>query len=361
MTTTLKTTALAALSLCATLLAFGLVFGLACAPAFAQPAAEVVSVVQLDDVWIRGSNGGPSDGVLSPDGKSIAFRSQSKLLIFDLATRRYREGVSGIAQDLTTSWQVYLPSIAWSADGASLYFTDRIPDKPGVYDLYRASVTGGDKKKIASNVAGGLSNAGIHVSPRGNFVLFSRGAQPKAGRLFVVDKDGKTEWPLLANPPSGEAVNWKELGSQLPTYEAAQWLWSPDGKEVGVVPSWRSKGTPVSASPEIGVRPLSFPGQRGLCFSWSNNGFLAILHKPGGQYWQTLGEIAAVDLASGQTRTLTASSGRYWRLLGVTPDGLTVATRVRYEESFWMGFLAILDSRIVPPPKVDLVWLRIPK
>jgi dipeptidyl aminopeptidase/acylaminoacyl peptidase len=121
------------------------------------------------DLFVVPTAGGPEkklpgspgyDGApqYSPDGKSIAYRSQARagyeadrwrLMVYDRA--------SGAVRELTAGFDRHVESFAWSPDSATLYFT---AGDAGRDPLFAVSAAGGPVRPLAHGTFGDLSIGG---------------------------------------------------------------------------------------------------------------------------------------------------------------------------------------------------------
>jgi eukaryotic-like serine/threonine-protein kinase len=143
---------------------------------------------------------GVSDsGVISPDGRFMAFRST-------------RDGTPRIwIKQLSTGEEVALTSGAdsWphiSPDSSTLLFNRATEDG---FDLYRVPLVGGEPRRIARDV-----NA-VGWSPDGGSIAFGRNSREGKSQLVLVPADGGEEKLLLEQEEIFRGVSWSPDGTLL--------------------------------------------------------------------------------------------------------------------------------------------------
>jgi dipeptidyl aminopeptidase/acylaminoacyl peptidase len=116
---------------------------------------------------ISSSPGSDSTPLYSPDGRTIAYRSQARggyesdrfrLLIYDRK--------SGATSDLTKTFDRWVGAFTWTPDSAAIFFS---ADDRGSSPLWRVAVAGGDPQKVVSG-----ANDEPTLSPDGKTLVFSR-------------------------------------------------------------------------------------------------------------------------------------------------------------------------------------------
>ncbi len=159
--------------------------------------------------WSGGILGGPEmalDPRLSPDGSLLAFQAMDR-------------GLTQVAvmKPETGNWSIlthdhehgYITALAWSADGAFIYY-DRLTDVP--QGVYRVPVLGGDEHLV-------LENAGTpQPLPDGSLLLVRLNAKgqtqlfrfwPESGRLQdfpVLAVTGSLDTPVRVDPAGKQAM-----------------------------------------------------------------------------------------------------------------------------------------------------------
>ncbi|MDH3529536.1 MAG: winged helix-turn-helix domain-containing protein, partial [Acidobacteriota bacterium] len=125
-----------------------------------------------------------SGGVISPDGKLVAFRRIREGKQETLAVRRLADGETiDLVPDLDRDFAIYA---TFSPDSKSVYYNRYRKDNEGVY---RVPVTGGPVERL---IAGRYSD--VAVSRDGNQLAFYRLHPEKTeGTVLVADKNGNNE------------------------------------------------------------------------------------------------------------------------------------------------------------------------
>ncbi len=146
-----------------------------------------------------------NDHVLSPDGNWIGLSNNNredgnKSIVYVVPIN------GGTPRRITPNGHSYLHG--WTPDGLELIFTG---ERNSVFDLYRIPLEGGEEKQITDGVA---YNDGPEYSPDGKFIYFNSTRSGKM-QLWRIAPDG-THYEQLTND---EFNNW------FPHF-------SPDGKQV---------------------------------------------------------------------------------------------------------------------------------
>jgi hypothetical protein len=112
--------------------------------------------------------------------------------------------------------ETYYPDLEFSADGNYLYFRKARTSAHDAFDLYRASVLGGNPQILAH----GIDSNGA-FSADGKRLAFYRNNDPEVGKfqLLVANSDG-TEEKMIATGPIASAHRYLS--------------WSPDGKRIAL-------------------------------------------------------------------------------------------------------------------------------
>jgi dipeptidyl aminopeptidase/acylaminoacyl peptidase len=161
---------------------------------FARNDDPVPALSTNADLFVVPSTGGPErklpaspgyDGApaYSPDGRSIAFRSQARagyeadrwrLMVYDRA--------SGAVRELTAGFDRQVESFVWSPDSSTLYFTagDDARDP-----LFAVSAAGGPVRRLSQGTFGDLSTGGD-----GRFVVTTSVALTHPAEVVRIGVDG---------------------------------------------------------------------------------------------------------------------------------------------------------------------------
>jgi TolB protein len=122
---------------------------------------------------------------------------------------------------------------AWSADGARLAFTRRVPDSGSTCEIYTARADGSDERKITTPLTQPWCAYSPAWSPDGTKIAFTAGEGQCVdgmycwtGSIYVVNADGSNERQLFYRlgplPHLTEYPNFRWIGLSFPK-------WSPDG------------------------------------------------------------------------------------------------------------------------------------
>jgi len=137
-----------------------------------------------------GNKGWDGDPVYSPDGRSIAFRSQEKpgresdlfrLAVYD----RIEDRVRYLTKE--SSFDHWVEGIQWSADGDAIYFDAQIA---GLNPLHRIDVRTGKLSRLFDDGA----IAGWQLSPDGKTIVYSRsrvGRPPEISSISSAGGNGR--------------------------------------------------------------------------------------------------------------------------------------------------------------------------
>jgi dipeptidyl aminopeptidase/acylaminoacyl peptidase len=144
----------------------------------------IVSVSGGEAKRITGNNpGSDTTPRYSPDGKYIAYRSQSRngyeadrfrLMLYDRK--------AGTSKELSTGFDRWVGELVWAPDSQNVFIgaEDRGRELIGV-----ASISGGVKPLITST-----SSAGVTVSSDGKTLAFTRSSLTMPAEVFAANSDG---------------------------------------------------------------------------------------------------------------------------------------------------------------------------
>lgn len=152
-------------------------------------------------VLLTSNPGYDSEPTFAPDGRSIAVRmmpragyeaDRERIGIYDAATRKLRV--------VTEAWDRSAASIAWSADGKTIYTS---ADNVGNHSLFAIDVASGKARVIVDK--------GTNNTPRvaGDRLVFVRDTLKQPAELFTVKPDGTDLRPLTRlNDARVKAITW---------------------------------------------------------------------------------------------------------------------------------------------------------
>jgi len=144
----------------------------------------VVAVAGGEPQRLTGNNkGADSSPLYSPDGRFIAYRSQStpmfesdrwRLMLYDRQTRATRE--------LTPRFDAHVEGFTFAPDSRSIYF---VSGERGEHPVFHVGVEGGAPRKLL----GGF-NDDVRVSPDGRFLVFTRSSAAAPTEVYTARLDG---------------------------------------------------------------------------------------------------------------------------------------------------------------------------
>ena len=164
--------------------------------AFARNTDKVEATSTNGDIFIAPLAGGEARRVTgantgndlsplySPDGRFIAYRSQSKA---GFESDRWRlmlyDRKAGQSRSITDSLDSSVESFAFSRDGQKIYFT---AGERGRQPVYEIGVGGGAIKKL---IEGGF-NDDVQISADGQTLVFTRNSMARPVEIFVANSSG---------------------------------------------------------------------------------------------------------------------------------------------------------------------------
>ncbi len=249
---------------------------------------------------------------ISPDGKWVAYlsdaRGQTDVWVKFVA--------GGDPANLTASTglvvqsQDFISGLDISPDGTQIAFDARRPDQVGTYSWVIAAPLGGVPRPLLK-----APDSGLHWSPDGKQVSFTRGRGSAGDALGIADADGQNVRELVPIQ-NGRHIHWTR--------------WSPDGQYIyfnygiqnfnteptEVYRALASSGAiePVVKSARRAAYPFPSPDGRGLYYAANPDSVDLSL------WWR--------DFRTGLDHRLTTGVGEYGAP-SVTPDGRRlVATSV---------------------------------
>jgi eukaryotic-like serine/threonine-protein kinase len=163
------------------------------------------------------TNTGNTDlAALSPDGKYLARVTTER----GKSTLSLRHIPTNTDTQIIPSGETPFQTVAFSSDGNYIYFRKAIDKGMTAFDLYRASVLGGNPQLIVHDI-----DTNVASSPDGKRIAFVRGENPEPHkiRILMAGADGKDERAILKLDSSE--------GNR------ASLSWSPNGKQIALLTS----------------------------------------------------------------------------------------------------------------------------
>jgi dipeptidyl aminopeptidase/acylaminoacyl peptidase len=183
----------------------------------------IVSVSGGEAKRITGNNpGSDTTPRYSPDGKYIAYRSQSRngyeadrfrLMLYDRK--------AGTSKELSTGFDRWVGELVWAPDGQNVFIVaeDRGRELIGV-----ASISGGVKPVITNT-----SSNGVTVSSDGKTLAFTRSSLTMPAEVFAASSDGsgvrqltQTNAALMAQLDLNPAEDFEYEGAKTPVVRTAK-------------------------------------------------------------------------------------------------------------------------------------------
>src|SRR5262245_41804327 len=201
---------------------------------FARNTDKVEATSTNSDLFIVSINGGEARRITgnnpgsdttprySPDGKYIAYRSQSRngyesdrvrLMLYDRK--------AGTAKELPTGFDRWVGEFVWAPDSQSVYIgaEDRGRELIGV-----ASINGGIKPIIANTASNGVT-----LSSDGKTLAFTRSSLAAPAEVFAASSDGsgarqltQTNAALMAQLDLSQAEDFEYAGAKTPVVRTAK-------------------------------------------------------------------------------------------------------------------------------------------
>jgi Tol biopolymer transport system component len=195
----------------------------------------------------------PGNGVLSPDGKDLAYVSEESLWILPVHGKTNSD-IAGEPVRLTEPmgiWDVSNMGIVWSSNGKWLAYqaTKTGEDKRKIEEIYVISATGGKPVKVNLDLRQNLLGYDyrMSLSPDGKILAFVNRDEYKKSAIFSISVDGGTQTKLTgpgtrepAFSPDGKLIAYVNINPQ-----------NELGNEIWVIPS--TGGNPVLVNNNAGV------------------------------------------------------------------------------------------------------------
>jgi len=296
-------------------------------PAAAPAAAGAAPAVEVRRLTMTGK---ASSGVLSPDGKFVAYLqkdgSEFSVWVMVLATGNVNQIAAPVAGRR-------YHSLAITPDDSYVDLVAR-DNTAADWDLWRVPLVGGAPPK---RIATGLWS-GVGLAPDGRHMAFFRN---RGAALVIVDADAANERVLVSAPEHG-AFNSRLAG----TGALFRPSWSSDGTQLliaGVtIASVAGRAARVlvivdaATGAELRSVPLQAPSlslqQDQVEAAWIDQSRAMVRTMTAG--WSRLG---LVDLQSGAFTPLTPSLLNLYGISMTADRGIAVSTSNEFRASLWIG------------------------
>ena len=237
--------------------------------------------------------------------------------------------------------ETYYPDLDFSADGNYLYFRKARTSAHDAFDLYRASVLGGNPQILVREID---SNAAF--SADGNRIAFYRNNDPDVGKflLIVANADGTGEKVLAAGPIASAHRNVS---------------WSPDGKRIALADAGGDPA-PIQLMDVSSGHTQDFAPIQGFVFyksKWLADGLITqyqdlsaglnhnqigFLSYPGGQFYsitKDTNSYESLSLSADAKTLTTVQSKRLFSLYTVPASGTGATLPVPAMPQMQKGYL----------------------
>jgi eukaryotic-like serine/threonine-protein kinase len=247
------------------------------------------------------TSGNAYGGVISPDGKYIAYTINSSLWIRQVATDSELQ--------LVPAEDVQYWGIAFSPDSNFIYYIIEDNKNPTLGSLYRIPTIGGVKQKLLEKVVG------LTFSPDGRYISFVRNSSNEGESvLMVADSNGENERQLNVRKGPG-----RYLGVS----------WSPDGRLIAATVVINEPGTsyttmvgkPVDDGPEIPLTSHRWPFITGFAWLPDGSGFILNAREEG----SGINRLWRLSYPDDSVQIITNDYNSYWGV-SMTADATVLIT-----------------------------------
>jgi eukaryotic-like serine/threonine-protein kinase len=240
---------------------------------------------------------------ISPDGKYIFSvqdtNGKTSLWLRNVPT-------NSDTQILPPSFSIY-GSLAFSPDGNYIYFQKASDQRGTNFNLYRASVLGGNPQQIVGDI-----DSDISFPAGAERIVYFRGDTPVEGQFGLIS----------ANPDgSDEKVLWTQRGEYAP-----QWAsWSPDGRKIAYVqPAEANRVLVFDLATGKNTSLAVLKGSDLSALRWLPDGH-GLLVDYGARPNLSQRQIGYVSYPEGAFHAITRDTNSY-RTLTTSSDGTMIAT-----------------------------------
>jgi serine/threonine protein kinase len=227
--------------------------------------------------------------------------------------------------------ETYYPDLEFSADGNYLYFRKARTAARDAFDLYRASVLGGNPQILVRGID---SNAGF--SADGRHIAYYRNNDPDVGKfqLLVANSDG-TEEKMIATGPIASAHRYV--------------AWSPDGKRLALTDAGGDPA-PILMMDVASAKTEAFASLQGFIFyksRWLPDARGLLTQYQDLSAGLNHNQIGFVSYPSGQFHAITKDTNSY-ESLSLSADAKTLTT-VQSKRLFTMYAIPAAGMGATPP------------
>ncbi len=268
---------------------------------------------------------------ISPDGKYILSvvvdAGKSSLWLRHVST-------NSDTQIIAPAEAFYL-DFDFSPDGD--YFCFRKPRTSALdyFDLYRATVLGGNPQVIVRDID---SNAAF--SPDGKHIAYERSNDPEVGKfqLLMANSDGTNEKMIAGGPVE---------------FAHAYLAWSPDGKRIALSGNSGQTPAPIQLLDVASGKIQDFAGMKGFEFfksAWLPDGRDLLVQYQDPRAGLNHHQIGFVSYPGGQFQTITKDTNSYGTLT-LSADAKTLAT-VQSKRLYTLYVIPAAGTGASPPNPV---------